>query len=325
MTSAISVNGLVRRFDGVTAVDQVNLEVERGEIYGFLGPNGAGKSTMVRILCTLLTPTEGRAVVAGYDVAAEPGAVRLRIGVALQEAALDPKQTGVELLRLQGRLYGLSRAEINRRLGELAGLVDIGAALSRPIGTYSGGMRRRLDLAAALVHGPQVLFLDEPTTGLDPVSRARMWQEVRRLNREQGMTIFLTTQYLEEADELADRVGIIDGGRLVAEGTPEQLKRSVGNDVIVAQVDGHASAGRAAVRTVPGVRGVEVHGTELWIITADGAAAVGPVAAALSRVAPVRNLTLRTTTLDDVFLELTGNHIRAADPESDQRDLEVAS
>jgi ABC-2 type transport system ATP-binding protein len=186
-------------------------------------------------------------------------------------------------------------------------------------------MRRRLDLAAALVHGPQVLFLDEPTTGLDPVSRARMWQEVRRLNREQGMTIFLTTQYLEEADALADRVGIIDGGRLVAEGTPEQLKRSVGNDVIVAQVDGHAAAGRAAVRTVPGVRGVEVHGTELWIITADGAAAVGPVAAALSAVAPVRHLTLRTTTLDDVFLELTGNHIRAADPESDQRDLEVAS
>jgi ABC-2 type transport system ATP-binding protein len=325
MTSAISVNGLVRRFDGVTAVDHVNLEVERGEIYGFLGPNGAGKSTTVRILCTLLTPTEGRAVVAGYDVAAEPGAVRLRIGVALQEAALDPKQTGEELLRLQGRLYGLSRAEITRRLGELAGLVDIGDAMSRPIGTYSGGMRRRLDLAAALVHGPQVLFLDEPTTGLDPVSRARMWQEVRRLNREQGMTIFLTTQYLEEADALADRVGIIDGGRLVAEGTPEQLKRSVGNDVIVAQVDGHAAAGRAAVRTVPGVRGVEVHGTELWIITADGAAAVGPVAAALSAVAPVRHLTLRTTTLDDVFLELTGNHIRAADPESDQRDLEVAS
>ena len=325
MTSAISVNGLVRRFDGVTAVDHVNLEVERGEIYGFLGPNGAGKSTMVRILCTLLIPTEGRAVVAGYDVAADPGAVRLRIGVALQEAALDPKQTGVELLRLQGRLYGLSRAEITRRLGELAGLVDIGDAMSRPIGTYSGGMRRRLDLAVALVHGPQVLFLDEPTTGLDPVSRARMWQEVRRLNREQGMTIFLTTQYLEEADALADRVGIIDGGRLVAEGTPEQLKRSVGNDVIVAQVDGHAAAGRAAVRTVPGVRGVEVHGTELWITTADGAAAVGPVAAALSRVAPVRHLTLRTTTLDDVFLELTGNHIRAADPESDQRDLEVAS
>ena len=175
MTSAISVEGLVRRFDGVTAVDRVDLDVRRGEVYGFLGPNGAGKSTTVRILCTLLTPTEGRAVVAGFDVASEPGAVRLRIGVALQEAALDPKQTGAELLRLQGRLYGLSRAEITARLEELAGLVDIGDAMSRPIGTYSGGMRRRLDLAAALVHGPQVLFLDEPTTGLDPVSRARMW------------------------------------------------------------------------------------------------------------------------------------------------------
>jgi ABC-2 type transport system ATP-binding protein len=321
MTSAISVDGLVRRFDGVTAVDHVNLDVQRGEIYGFLGPNGAGKSTTVRILCTLLTPTEGRAVVAGHDVATEPGAVRLRIGVALQEAALDPKQTGLELLRLQGRLYGLSRSDIDRQVADLAQLVDIGAAMTRPIGTYSGGMRRRLDLAAALVHGPQVLFLDEPTTGLDPVSRARMWQEVRRLNREQDMTIFLTTQYLEEADELADRVGIIDGGRLVAEGTPEQLKRSVGNDLIVAQVDGQAEAFRAGVRTVPGVRGVEVRGAELWVSTADGAAVIGPVAVALSQVAPVRNLTLRTTTLDDVFLELTGNHIRLADHDLADRDL----
>jgi ABC-2 type transport system ATP-binding protein len=320
MTSAISVDGLVRRFDGVTAVDHVNLDVQQGEIYGFLGPNGAGKSTTVRILCTLLTPTEGRAVVAGHDVATEPGAVRLRIGVALQEAALDPKQTGLELMRLQGRLYGLSRSDIDRRVADLAQLVDIGAAMTRPIGTYSGGMRRRLDLAAALVHGPQVLFLDEPTTGLDPVSRARMWQEVRRLNREQDMTIFLTTQYLEEADELADRVGIIDGGRLVAEGTPEQLKRSVGNDVIVAQVDGHAEAFRAVVRTVPGVRGVEVRGGELRVSTADGAAVIGAVAVALSQVAPVRNLTLRTTTLDDVFLELTGNHIRLVEPDLDDRD-----
>jgi ABC-2 type transport system ATP-binding protein len=321
MTSAISVDGLVRRFDGVTAVDHVNLDVQQGEIYGFLGPNGAGKSTTVRILCTLLTPTEGRAVVAGHDVATEPGAVRLRIGVALQEAALDPKQTGLELLRLQGRLYGLSRSDIDRQVADLAQLVDIGDAMTRPIGTYSGGMRRRLDLAAALVHRPQVLFLDEPTTGLDPVSRARMWQEVRRLNREQDTTIFLTTQYLEEADKLADRVGIIDGGRLVAEGTPEQLKRSVGNDLIVAQVDGQAEAFRAGVRTVPGVRGVEVRGAELWVSTADGAAVIGPVAVALSQVAPVRNLTLRTTTLDDVFLELTGNHIRLADHDLADRDL----
>jgi ABC-2 type transport system ATP-binding protein len=321
MTSAISVDGLVRHFDGVAAVDQVSLDVQRGEIYGFLGPNGAGKSTTVRILCTLLTPSAGRAVVAGYDVATEPGQVRLRIGVALQEAALDPKQTGVELLRLQGRLYGLSRSEISRRLTELAQLIDIGDALNHPIRSYSGGMRRRLDLAAALVHGPEVLFLDEPTTGLDPVSRARMWGEVRRLNRELNMTIFLTTQYLEEADELADRVGIIDGGRLVAEGPPEHLKRSVGNDVIVAQVDGRAQACREAVRNVAGVHGVDVRGEELVVTATDAAAVIGPVAVALSRVTPVRNLTLRTTTLDDVFLELTGNHIRSTDHESDDRDF----
>ena len=164
--------------------------------------------------------------------------MRLRIGVALQDVALDPKQTGAELLRLQGRLYGLSRAEIDQRVEQLGELIDLGDALDRRIATYSGGMRRRLDLAAALVHNPEVLFLDEPTTGLDPVSRARVWEEVRRLNEELGMTIFLTTQYLEEADELADRVGIIDDGRLVAEGTPADLKRSVGTDVIIARVDG---------------------------------------------------------------------------------------
>ena len=188
------------------------------------------------MLCTLLAPTGGRAVVAGHDVVTDPGPVRLRIGVALQEAALDPKQTGEELLRLQGRLYGLSGARDRPAAWQSwPTLVDIGDALDRRIGTYSGRMQRRLDLAAALVHNPEVLFLDEPTTGLDPVSRARVWEEVRRLNQELGMTIFLTTQYLEEADELADRVGIIDDGQLVAEGTPAELKRAVGNDVIIAR------------------------------------------------------------------------------------------
>src|SRR5438445_7373429 len=246
--AAISAEGLVREFNGLTAVDHLDLDVGRGEIYGFLGPNGAGKSTTVRVLCTLLSPTAGRAVVAGYDVATQPGKVRLRIGVALQEAALDPKQTGIELLRLQGRLYGLSGREIAGRLADLGRLIDIGDALERPIGTYSGGMKRRLDLAAALVHNPEVLFLDEPTTGLDPVSRARMWEAGRRLNRELDMTIFLTTQYLEEADELAARVGIINDGRLVAEGTPDALKRGVGSDVIVAHFDGRADASGDAVR-----------------------------------------------------------------------------
>ena len=192
------------------------------------------------VLCTLLAPTGGQATVAGHDVATEPEQVRLRIGVALQEAALDGKQTGHELLMLQGRLYGLSRRQVVRRVDELADLVDIGDA-GQLIGTYSGGMKRRLDVAAALVHNPDVLFLDEPTTGLDPISRARVWDEVRRLNRELGMTIFLTTQYLEEADELADRVGILNDGHLVAEGTPDELKRTIGTDLITARVtgDGH--------------------------------------------------------------------------------------
>jgi ABC-2 type transport system ATP-binding protein len=311
---AIEAERLVRAFDGVTAVDELDLAIPRGEIYGFLGPNGAGKSTTVRVLCTLLSPTAGRALVAGHDVATEPEQVRLHIGVALQDAALDPKQTGIELLRLQGRLYGLSRSEIDRRLDALGRLIDIGDALGRRISTYSGGMKRRLDLAAALVHNPQVLFLDEPTTGLDPVSRARMWDEVRRLNRELEMTIFLTTQYLEEADELADRVGIINDGRLVAEGTPDELKRRVGNDVIIAVVDGRADASRQAVQAVGGVLSVEVRGDELLITATDGAATIGAVAVALNTVAPVRHLTLRTPTLDDVFLELTGNRI-----ESDER------
>jgi len=297
----------VRRFNGTTAVDDLDLEIPRGEIYGFLGPNGAGKTTTVRVLCTLLTPSAGRAIVAGHDVADEPEKVRLRIGVALQEAALDPKQTGVQLLRLQGRLYGLSRHEIDRRLNDLARLIDIGDALDRPIGTYSGGMKRRLDVAAALVHDPEILFLDEPTTGLDPVSRARMWEEVRRLNRELDMTIFLTTQYLEEADELADRVGIINDGRLVAEGTPAALKRGVGNDVIVARLDGDAATASGGVARVAGVQGVEARGDELIITAINGPATIGPVAVALNGA--VRELTLRTPTLDDVFLELTGNRI----------------
>src|SRR4051812_29044085 len=194
---AIAIEGLVRAFGDHRAVDGLDLEVHQGEIYGFLGPNGAGKSTTVRMLCTLLAPTAGRAEVAGFDVARRPDQVRLHIGVALQDVALDPQQTGEELLRLQGRLYGLSGADVETRLRALAQLVDIGDALAKPIATYSGGMRRRLDLAAALVHNPDVLFLDEPTTGLDPVSRVRVWEEVRRLNDELGMTIFLTTQYLE--------------------------------------------------------------------------------------------------------------------------------
>ncbi|HEY1279989.1 MAG TPA: ATP-binding cassette domain-containing protein [Acidimicrobiales bacterium] len=311
MTAAVLTEGLERRFGDNLAVAGVDLEVAPGEIYGFLGPNGAGKSTTVRMLCTLLLPTAGRAAVAGHDVATDPQGVRLRIGVALQDAALDDKQTGRELLRLQGRLYGLRPKEVEQRLDDLSSLVDIGEALDDRIGTYSGGMKRRLDLAAALVHNPDVLFLDEPTTGLDPISRAKVWEEVRRLNAELDMTIFLTTQYLEEADQLADRVGIINDGRIVAEGTPEELKRRVGTDLVVVEVEGDGATAAAVIEELDVIESVGTAGHELLARTSDGAAAVSPVAVALSKAGiKVRNLTLRTPTLDDVFLQLTGAHIQ---------------
>jgi len=307
---AIRAVGLRRTFGEVTAVDALDLEIRRGEIYGLLGPNGAGKSTTVKMLCTLLAPSGGQATVAGFDISREAQQVRLNIGVALQEVALDPKQTGLELLRLQGRLYGLSKREVDARLAELRSLVDIGDALERRIGTYSGGMQRRLDLAAALVHNPEVLFLDEPTTGLDPLSRARVWDEVRRLNEQLGMTILLTTQYLEEADELADRVGIVDAGRLVAEGTPTELKRRIGTDLVMVRIGGDPEAARRSLDGVYGVEAVDGHGHELTVCVAEGSASVGPIAIALHDAGiPVHDLTLRTPTLDDVFLELTGGHL----------------
>ena len=307
MEYAVQTRGIGRNFGDVKAVDAIDLNISKGEIYGFLGPNGAGKTTLVRMLITLLMPTAGSATVAGFDVVSEANEVRLRIGAALQEAALDLKQTGRELLRLQGRLYGLNRRELGTRLDDLAGLVDIGDALDRFVGTYSGGMKRRLDLAASLIHNPEVLFLDEPTTGLDPISRARVWEEVQRINKELSVTIFLTTQYLEEADALADRVGIINQGMLMAEGTPDDLKRSLGNDVIIAQVDGQADAAKAAVVGLEGVVDVDSSGGEVIIQVVNGAAHISDVALALNaREVQVRELTLRTPTLDDVFLSVVG-------------------
>ena len=314
MTSfAIRTEGLVRRFGETTAVDGVDIAVPNGEIYGFLGPNGAGKSTLMRMLVTLLLPTEGLAEVAGFNVVSDPDSVRLRIGVALQDASLDSKQTGLEILKLQARLYGLNKNEAESRLKVLSGLIDLGEALDRRVGTYSGGMKRRLDLAAALVHNPDVLFLDEPTTGLDPVSRAVVWGEVRRLNEELGMTIFLTTQYLEEADELAHRVGIIDAGKIVAEGTPDALKRGVGNDVIVAEVDPtQGDLAVSSLSSIGAIDSVEAHAGEITVRTENGSALLSPVAVALAEVGvSVKSLTLRTPTLDDVFLQMTGSHIEA--------------
>ncbi|MFV1989562.1 MAG: ATP-binding cassette domain-containing protein [Acidimicrobiales bacterium] len=309
--SAISAIGLHRDFGDVQAVRGVDLEIPTGEIYGFLGPNGAGKSTCVRMLCTLLTPTKGSATVAGFDVMNESEDVRLRIGVALQEAALDNRQTGRELLALQARLYGLTSGDVERQVDRAVDFLNLGDAIDRMLATYSGGMKRRLDLAAALIHRPEVLFLDEPTTGLDPPSRKAVWDEVRRLNTEDGVTIFLTTQYLDEADALSHRVGIISDGKLVTEGEPEALKSSVGDDVIVVTVSGDAQVAHDAVERLEGVSDVDVVGQEVAIGVVDGAALVSPVSVSLRDAGvSVASLTLRRPSLDDVFAHFTGHHIQ---------------
>jgi ABC-2 type transport system ATP-binding protein len=318
MSSAIHARELRRTFGDFAAVDGIDLDVPYGEIYGFLGPNGAGKSTTVKMLCTLLGITSGSATVAGHDVASQPDEIRLRIGVALQDSSIDGKQSGREMLRLQGRLYGLGAADIERRMDDVIGLVDIGTAIDNRVDSYSGGMKRRLDLAMSLIHRPQVLFLDEPTTGLDPASRASVWAEVRRLNTEYGMTIFLTTQYLEEADELADRVGIIARGTIVAEGVPDALKREIGTDLIQAEVDGDPETAAAALRAIDGIDEVQVHHNELALVTPNGPALIAQVAVALNSCGvPVRSLTLRTPTLDDVYLHVTGTHFSGSDATDD--------
>jgi len=307
----IVAEGLVRHFGDVKAVDGVDLQVDHGEIFGFLGPNGAGKSTVIRMLTTLLKPTAGRASVAGYDVVTQANEVRRNIGVALQDAAIDPLMTGNELLRLQAVLYGLPVAQVQPRADELLERVGLTGAADRRVGTYSGGMRRRLDLALSLVHQPTVLFLDEPTTGLDPMSRITLWEEVRRLNRE-GTTVLLTTQYLEEADQLADRVAIIDHGKIVKEGTPTALKAAVGAPTLLISVPAaEAMTARDTLArfgemrtTAEGTLGVGLEG---------GASAVTDVVRALDEAGVrVQHLELNEPSLDDVFAESTGYRLEGA-------------
>ena len=311
---AIETHRLEREFqDSVKAVDGVDLVVESGEIYGFLGPNGAGKTTTVRILTTLLQPTGGSAIVSGHDVVEDPASVRRSIGVALQEAALDPLMTGRELLDLQATLHGIpgsKRAALANDLLERVGLTE---AADRQVGTYSGGMRRRIDLASALVHAPDVLFLDEPTTGLDPVSRLAIWNEVERLNEEET-TGFLTTQYLEEADQLADRVGIIADGRIVAEGTPAELKAQVGNPRLEIAVDGGPEAMSDAEEALESFGKIlPPKDGRVQLEIAGGASDISPVVRALDeRGIQVASLELVRPTLDDVFVEKTGEHLEGS-------------
>ena len=299
----------------------VDLEVAEGEIYAFLGPNGAGKTTTVRMLTTLLKPTAGSATVAGFDVVKQSSKVRRAIGVALQEAALDPLMTGRELMQLQATLHGIPKAEGVRRGDALIERVGLANAADRRVGTYSGGMRRRLDLGTALVHQPRVLFLDEPTTGLDPASRAAIWDEVRKLNDE-GTTVFLTTQYLEEADQLADRVGIIDDGLMAAEGTPRELKAQVGKPRLELNLaEGSHEACEKALRRF----GEPLPPKDGMVVVAldEGAAGIAPIIRALDEAGiTVQDLHLLQPTLDDVFLEKTGRHLEGADAEQPEPEAE---
>jgi ABC-2 type transport system ATP-binding protein len=311
---AIIVEKLVKRYGDFAAVNDVSFEVATGEVFGFLGPNGAGKSTAVSIMTTLALPTEGRAVVGGFDVVSQAEQVRQIAGVALQEIGLDPLMKSMELLTIQGQMFGMSRKAARQRGEELLHLVKLEKFTERPVGKYSGGMRRRLDLALALVHQPEILFLDEPTTGLDPASRRDIWNEVRRLNRDQGMTIFLTTQYLEEADELADRIAIIDAGRIQTEGTPQALKASLGGESInVTFLDADAVR-QAKTQLGDMVAKMQVDRTTLRLYLTGAAAAIPTVVSRLQavQIQPI-SLTLTQPTLDDVFLAVTGQRFSGDD------------
>lgn len=319
--AAIEAQGLTKHFSpAIRAVDGIDLAVREGTIFGFLGANGSGKTTTVRMLTTLLRPTAGTARVAGLDVRTAAGQVRRRIGVALQEAGLDDVQTGRELLTLQARLYRVPAREIAGRVQDLLRIVDLEEAADRRIKTYSGGMQRRLDLAAALVHRPSVVFLDEPTTGLDPISREAIWRYVSELNRSEGVTFFLTTQYLEEADRLADDVAIMDAGRIVAQGSPSALKASISADVVTLRIEGgpdELARAADAVRRFEGLEEVRTVDESVVVYVRDGSAAIARLVLLLSDEQIVaREVTLSRPTLDDVFLRKTGHHLEAEEAQA---------
>jgi ABC-2 type transport system ATP-binding protein len=309
----IVVDGLSKQYsEEVRAVDNISLRVESGQIYGFLGPNGAGKSTTIKILTSLALPTSGSATVGGYDVVSEADQVRRIMGVALQDIGLDSLMKSMELLTLQGQLFGANRSASEARAKELVELVGLTDAMDRRVGTYSGGMRRRLDLALALVHRPEVLFLDEPTTGLDPASRRDLWIEVKRLNRNYGMTIFLTTQYLEEADELADIVAIINDGRISKTGSPAMLKADVGKESINIYFDTPERAEVASANLKDMAEMVQTDRETVRLYMDQAAQTIPAVVNRLQQaeINPM-SLTLSQPTLDDVFLQVTGQSLQS--------------
>jgi ABC-2 type transport system ATP-binding protein len=311
--SAIFAEHLVKHFaPDIRAVDGIDLDVPAGQIFGFLGPNGSGKTTTVRMLTTLLRPTGGRATVGGLDIARQQTQVRRAIGVALQEAGLDDLSTGRELLVLQGRLHEMNGDDAAARANELLDVVDLVDAADRAIKGYSGGMKRRLDLAAALMHRPKIVFLDEPTTGLDPISRAAIWRYVRELNTDEGVTFFLTTQYLEEADQLAEHIAIMNLGCIVSRGSPSELKAQIGADVVTVHIDDQSQLDRAeqAVRRLEGIEDARIVDDSVVVYVREGRRAIARVVVLLEEASiPIGEISLAHPTLDDVFLRITGHHI----------------
>ncbi|HEX3454365.1 MAG TPA: ATP-binding cassette domain-containing protein [Gaiellaceae bacterium] len=315
---AIVVEGLEKRYGEVDALAGVSFAVHEGEVFGLLGPNGAGKSTTVRVLATLTRPDAGRAEVAGHDVLRDPGAVRRSIGYVPQESGVDTYGTGRENLTLQGRVQGLGGKELRSRVGELLELVGLSDAADRVVSGYSGGMKRRLDVAMGLVHRPPVLYLDEPTTGLDPEARVALWQELANLARLETLTILLTTHYLEEADELADRLAIVSRGKVVVEGTPEALKQTLrGEAVTVELMDGRGQDAVAVVREIAGVYEATIEGRALRTRVESGAHAIPGILSALEAAGiAVDAVTSHRPSLDDVYLHYTGREFAADEQEA---------
>jgi ABC-2 type transport system ATP-binding protein len=322
----IEAKELVKEYPGdVRALDGLSFEVSPGTVFGLLGPNGAGKSTAVKVLTTLAAPDAGEARVAEYDVLREPGKVRRAIGVVAQKSGVDADLTGRENVRLQGHLQGMRGRELGRRVDELLETLGLSEAADRVARNYSGGMQRRLDIAMGLVHRPKVLFLDEPTTGLDPEVRAAMWKEIERLNSEEGLTILLTTHYLEEADQLASQLAIVDRGRVVAEGSPAELKASLRGDAVHIELEGVKANGNVhgALEGVAGLREVLLDGTKLHARVDDGARAVPAVLAALdANAVPVASVTVARPSLDDVYLRYAGRSFADAHADADADEKE---
>ena len=319
MANAIEANGLIKTYGkGVTALDGLGFEVEEGTVFGLLGPNGAGKSTAVKILTTLTRPDQGSASVAGIDAVSEPDRVRRTIGVVAQGSGVDIQATGRENVRLQGQIYGLRGAPLERRADELLERFGLAEAADRIARGYSGGMQRRLDIAMALVHDPDLLFLDEPTTGLDPEVRAEMWQEIGRLAREHGKTVLLTTHYLEEADQLAAHLAIVDRGKIVAEGTPDELKRELRGDAIHVELEEAVNgSAHGALGGLTGIRDITIDGRALHARADDGGRALPAVLQALeAHGVPVASVRVARPSLDDVYLRYTGRTFDAAEAEA---------